>query len=386
MLNLVEGIYLGEAKEAEGFTGLRTTKKLRIGGGAIPEANNFVTQSGDIIVTSAGTPLALDGISSLTTAPSITDTQLTFADDGNSTVSFSMQQLKDYISPAPAKQGRFVIASANKIVYSDDGLSWTEIDNTSGASIVSFGNGKFVAIKRRSSIEEYSLDGILWENVVLPHSDIYDIASSEDSYVATRLDRYNCLYSEDAINWVSTSIPDQLPLYPLVKYVKDRYIIYNESTPEYSFNGTTWNTYTVSNPYHAGMSDVAYGNDIFVSVSGSRTFTETSTDGINWTCHQSVLPITGTSCEICFGNGKFIVTSGTDNYSNSVAISIDGINWSTATLPSTGYWGNIIYGNGMFIISCYDSNIYAYSQDGINWIQSTLPSSQKWWSIAYGEV
>jgi hypothetical protein len=63
---------------------------------------NFVTQSGDTIVTSAGTPLAIDGISSLTTAPSITDAQLTFADDGNSTVSFSMQQLKDYVSPAPA--------------------------------------------------------------------------------------------------------------------------------------------------------------------------------------------------------------------------------------------------------------------------------------------
>lgn len=65
-------------------------------------ADNFVTQSGDTIVTSAGTPLAIDGISSLTTAPSITDSQLTFADDGNSTVSFSMQQLKDYVSPAPA--------------------------------------------------------------------------------------------------------------------------------------------------------------------------------------------------------------------------------------------------------------------------------------------
>lgn len=102
MLNLVEGIYLGEAKEAEGFTGLRITKKLRIGGSAIPEANNFITQSGDTIVTSSGTPLALDGISSLTTAPSITDTQLTFADDGNSTVSFSMQQLKDYVNPSPA--------------------------------------------------------------------------------------------------------------------------------------------------------------------------------------------------------------------------------------------------------------------------------------------
>jgi len=65
-------------------------------------SDSFVTQSGDTIVTSDGTPLALDGISSLTTAPSITDTQLTFADDGNSTVSFSMQQLKDYVSPTPA--------------------------------------------------------------------------------------------------------------------------------------------------------------------------------------------------------------------------------------------------------------------------------------------
>ena len=63
---------------------------------------DFVTQSGDTIVTSAGTPLALDGISSLTTAPSITDIQLTFADDGNDTVKFSMLDLKNYVSPAPS--------------------------------------------------------------------------------------------------------------------------------------------------------------------------------------------------------------------------------------------------------------------------------------------
>lgn len=66
--------------------------------------DNFVTQSGDTIITSAGTPLAIDGISSLTTAPSITDTQLTFADDGNNTVSFSMQQLKDYVSASSDRQ------------------------------------------------------------------------------------------------------------------------------------------------------------------------------------------------------------------------------------------------------------------------------------------
>lgn len=58
----------------------------------------FVTQSGDTIVTSADTPLALDGISSLTTAPSITDAQLTFADDGNDTVKLTMLQLKGYIN------------------------------------------------------------------------------------------------------------------------------------------------------------------------------------------------------------------------------------------------------------------------------------------------
>ena len=67
-------------------------------------SDSFVTQSGDTIVTSAGTPLAIDGISSLTTAPSITDSQLTFANDGNNTVSFSMQQLKDYVSGGSARQ------------------------------------------------------------------------------------------------------------------------------------------------------------------------------------------------------------------------------------------------------------------------------------------
>lgn len=61
-------------------------------------ADNFVTQSDDTIVTSSGTPLAIDGISSLTTAPSITDAQLTFADDGNDTVKLTMLQLKGYVN------------------------------------------------------------------------------------------------------------------------------------------------------------------------------------------------------------------------------------------------------------------------------------------------
>lgn len=81
----------------------RFSKMFTLGdSGSSTITNNFITQSGDTIITSDNTPLALDGISSLITAPSITNSQLTFADDGNSTVSFSMQQLKDYVSPAPA--------------------------------------------------------------------------------------------------------------------------------------------------------------------------------------------------------------------------------------------------------------------------------------------
>lgn len=64
----------------------------------IPSHINFGTQSGDTIVTSAGTPLTLDGISSLSTAPSVTDGLLTFADDGNNTVKLTMIQMKGYIN------------------------------------------------------------------------------------------------------------------------------------------------------------------------------------------------------------------------------------------------------------------------------------------------
>lgn len=111
-------------------------------------ADNFVTQSGDTIVTSAGTPLAIDGISSLTTAPSITDAQLTFADDGNSTVSFSMQQLKDYVSPAPS------------------GTTLHQYDRVDGkATVAGFwtdGNGQRYAVCVADAA--YRSGGILWSN------------------------------------------------------------------------------------------------------------------------------------------------------------------------------------------------------------------------------
>lgn len=391
MLNLVEGIYLGEAKEAEGFTGLRITKKLRIGGGAIPEANNFITQSGDTIVTSTGTPLALDGINSLTTAPSITDTQLTFADDGNSTVSFSMQQLKDYVNPAPAKQGRFVSLNyTNQGAYSDDGIDWTSLTVSSSNrrwSWIAFGNGIYVATTDNSQYYAYSTDGINWTEVSSDFS-LRSVTFGNNIFVMTTVGKTR--YSTDGINWTQGTISSSGKE---VKFVNDRFILWdnshwNASTIYYSLDGINWTTLSSALPSVERIiwHDVCFGNNKYIFIGGIQGTDSTnayaySSDGLSWS--QGTLPVSRGWYSCAFGNNKFILYPYS---STTTCVSSDGINWTSITLPSSGSGGQIIYENNMFVIVQRSSNTMMYSTNGDTWLTSTMPSSQYWGCVAYGEV
>ena len=360
-------------------------------------ADNFVTQSGDTIVTSAGTPLATDGISSLTTAPSITDTQLTFADDGNSTVSFSMQQLKDYVSPAPAKQGRFVCASDAKIAYSDDGLSWTEINNPlENRFTVCYGDGKFLGMFTSASDKiAYSTDGIYWTTSTMPTSLVWSsIVYGNGIFVAygyssASLPNNVYAYSTDGINWTQGTLPAS-NIWGNVYFVNGKfYINYagNSANPSnvylYSTDGINWTqgTLPTSGNWHSVGGDEKV---LFTLFGGGYADTNRyyySTDGVNWT--NGVLPSVSYWGAVFYGNGIYIIDAG--YRSNIYAYSSDGINWTSKASPINNKSISSFCGE-KFFTSSYNTDTYKYSSDGITWQTGTLPSSQTWMSIAYGTV
>ena len=363
---------------------------------------DFVTQSGDTIVTSAGTPLALDGISSLTTAPSITDAQLTFADDGNSTVSFSMQQLKDYVSPAPAKQGRFVAVGMNASTgaqaasYSDDGSTWSDLSTFPTTSPIcqwiKFANGKFVALRQSNNtynLVAYSDDGITWTDATLPTYTLSSdkFISGNDKFVVmkygTSTSYDSIYYSGDGQNWSSSRIP-------VVPYTiasgDGKFVVLSNNKSTSSVNLSTWST--ASNlPTTLNWNALAYGGGKWVAI-GSGNYPNDNTnsyiyssDGETWT--SNTLPLTMIWQSIAYGNGVFVAFGG----GNSYAYSSDGVNWSTQTKPNSNCY-KVWFQGGMFItfLESTNSSTYYTSTDGATWTSGTMSSPRWWEDVAYGEI
>lgn len=151
-----------------------------------------------------------------------------------------------------------------------------------------------------------------------------------------------------------------------------------------SADGVTWvgRTFPVAGIYY----DLAFGNDIVISVSSSSNSVAalSSVDGITWL--GQTLPAAGVgkgwfSCS--FGNNIFVAATGGNSNCTIAAYSQDGITWVQSVIGS-GDWRTIVYGNGTFIAFNYGSNTTQLSTDGINWVNgSTLPINSNWISATY---
>ena len=132
------------------------------------------------------------------------------------------------------------------------------------------------------------------------------------------------------------------------------------------------------------LSDIAYGNGIFVAISRAQTKAVYSLDGINW--NQSNTPFAGH--KICFGNGLFVCTKfSTVSSTQRIMTTANGFDWTLQTTPNIDF-NSIAFGNGLFVCPAnadYPDRV-AISSNGINWTtKNTGIDSFKYWSgITYG--
>ena len=150
-----------------------------------------------------------------------------------------------------------------------------------------------------------------------------------------------------------------------------------EEAPQYEAGVDWWGT--TLPPYSSKWHSVTYGSGKFVAVAYNSNVAAYSVDGINWTA--ATLPSSADWCSVAYGNGKFVAVS--RNY-GIAAYSEDGINWTAASISSSMAFQSVTYGNGKFVAVRNNSNAAAYSVDGINWTAATLPSSANWYSVTYG--
>ena len=244
---------------------------------------------------------------------------------------------------------------------------------------VTYGNGKFVAVTDNSNQSAYSEDGINWTSSTMPTSAYWpSVTYGNGKFVAVARNSNQAAYSEDGINWTSSTMPTSTH-WSSVTYGNGKFVViaWDSDQSAYSEDGINWTSSTM--PGSNQWLSVTYGNGKFVAIAMNSTQAAYSEDGVNWTA--STMPSSASWESVTYGNGKFVAIAGNSNQS---AYSEDGINWTSSTMPSSVKWYFITYGNGKFVAIATDSNQLAYSEDGINWTASTMPDSNIWSSVTYG--
>ena len=270
--------------------------------------------------------------------------------------------------------GKFVSVadSRGKAAYSEDGITWTEIDLPALVkwNHITYGNGKFIAVAKNSNIFIHSEDGITWTQSSLPLSgEITNIAYSDGKFVMAFARTTTAIYSTDGITWTETTLPASVE-WNHITYGNGKFIIiaYGQPTAAYSTDGITWIQTTVPS---SGLLSVAYGNNKFVALGiDEGAYSE---DGITWT--RMNLP-SGQWGAIC-SSDKFVAISTSPDAKSMY--SIDGITWIETTLPVKDWKYGIAYGDGKFVIpysGLNGSTVVLHSFDGIIWHDSIQYLSQ----------
>ena len=125
---------------------------------------------------------------------------------------------------------------------------------------------------------------------------------------------------------------------------------------------------------------VRYVNNLFIAVSSKIV---TSSDGENW-----IIRATGSNgLDVAYGNGIYVLITG-----DGISTSSDSVNWTSGNISSLSCcYISIIFASNKFVAVGTNGKL-AISNDGVNWAQytnSTYPATPLWGhhrSITYGPV
>ena len=311
--------------------------------------------------------------------------------------------------------GTFVVVGASgTILTSPDGVTWTTRSSGTASQLsrIAYGNGIFVAVGASGTILT-SPDGVTWTLRVSGIADhLSGVAYGKGIFVvvggsspasigpSSGYLSVVIITSSDGITWTPRSPGTTNPI-SAVAYGNGIFVAVANTPPPMGFNpsssvqhvtssgfdaiiltssdGVTWTPQSSSGA--SFLSDVAYGDGLFVAVGGFNILT--SPDGIIWTPQSS--GSANSLSGITHGNGIFVV----GGYLGVILTSPNGVTWTTRSSGITDNLSGIAYGNGSFVAVGGFSNIgpsgsILTSPDGVTWTTRSSGSSNNLFGVAYG--
>ncbi len=234
----------------------------------------------------------------------------------------------------------YVVAGANYVVQSTNGLVYAIESNTPALTFVTTYGSTFIGVGSGGTIYQ-SGDGLSWtQRNSGTLNDLHCVTIGNGLAVAVG-DAGTIQTSPSGAAWTSRTSGTSLPLFG-VTYSNGLYVAVGQegtvvSSPD-AINWTVQYSGTLSN-----LLAVTYGSAGFLADGVGGTIL-TSPDSVNWTSQSA--GVTSSFKSAAFGNGYYLLAG-----SNSVVVtSPDGVNWAARNVGTTG--GQNLFGaaflNGRF--------------------------------------
>jgi hypothetical protein len=239
-------------------------------------------------------------------------------------------------------QGKFIAYSSREAFESFDGLQWSKIPNyPRGAHALTFGANKYLALGHYNTYF-ISSDGKNWESYKLNPPLFFNSIGSPNilsfgngKFIAVSGE--SIITSSDGVNWTKIASPAE-SLWPQsslrsVSFLNNKFYVWGKGFNQVlvSQDGNNWQTLTMKgdmNLLSTSIFDIAYinGNYIILSGSGAVGFSQ---DGINWTTILQSNPLRDNPVTTVIGKSKeMLMIPGMEKGIFGIYSSCDGYNWS----------------------------------------------------------
>ncbi len=241
---------------------------------------------------------------------------------------------------------------STRVLHSVDGYTWSTTtaagDNDNWRSLT-YGNGRFVAVGVEGDRVMYSDDGLSWVAVATTsaagNNDMWlDVTYGNGRFVAVGIAGDRVMYSTNGQTWTAGTILGDNDTWYEVTYGNGRFVAVGQGDQiAYSDDGITWVAANTLMAPDMTFQSVTYGNGRFVTAALSASNTEEifySLDGNNWatSTFSSALSsqLVSSNYSVIFVNGYFAAMS--FSRASSIYFSVDGNTWDYLFVP--GYLGS----------------------------------------------